>query len=125
MPGHTSNVHCIGFDQKAENLFAGTEKGDVYVWDLSSQQANVLSGHSGKISSITHEDQQSILVTSGEDSKVKIWDARASNTEAIFTFSKHTAPVKDCAISPDGRWVASGGADGIVKIWELDTGKII
>ena len=31
----------------------------------------------------------------------------------------------DCSISPDGRWVASGGADGIVKIWELDTGKII
>ena len=64
-------------------------------------------------------------MTSSDDATVKIWDARAINTNAIFTFSKHTAPVKDCAISPDGRWVASGGVDGLVKIWELDTGKII
>ena len=56
---------------------------------------------------------------------MKIWDARASNSKAIFSFDKHTEAVKDISISPDGRWVASGGADGIVKIWELDTGKII
>ena len=56
---------------------------------------------------------------------MKIWDARASNTRAIFSFDQHTEAVKDCSISPDGRWVASGGSDGIVKVWELDTGKII
>ena len=64
-------------------------------------------------------------MTSSDDCTVKIWDARASNTNPIFTFKQDTAPVKDCAISPDGRWVASGGDDGFAKIWELDTGKII
>lgn len=48
-----------------------------------------------------------------------------SNTNATFTFSQHKDIVRDVAISPDGRWIASGGVEGIVKIWELDTGKII
>lgn len=33
--------------------------------------------------------------------------------------------VKDVAVSPDGRWIASGGIGGVVKIWELDTGKVV
>jgi len=33
--------------------------------------------------------------------------------------------VKDVAVSPDGKWISSCSAEGTVKIWELDTGKII
>lgn len=33
--------------------------------------------------------------------------------------------VRDIAISPDGRWIASGGVGGSLKIWEMDTGKIV
>jgi WD40 repeat protein len=56
---------------------------------------------------------------------VKIWDTRASTGSAIRTFSGHTDVVRDVAISPDGRWIASAGNEGVVKIWELDTCKII
>jgi len=33
---HTSNVCSIGFDNCAETLFAGTEGGSVYVWNLNT-----------------------------------------------------------------------------------------
>ena len=66
-----------------------------------------------------------MIATSSADSNVKIWDLRASNRSAIITFEQHQGSVRDCAISPDGRWIASGGVDGIVKIWEVDTGKVV
>ncbi|MCA1634115.1 MAG: caspase family protein [Acidobacteria bacterium] len=37
----------------------------------------------------------------------------------------HTKPVNAVAFSPDGRWLASGGNDDAVKIWDLATGGVL
>ena len=37
----------------------------------------------------------------------------------------HTKPVNAIAISPDGRWLASGSEDNTTKIWDLATGSVL
>ena len=37
-------------------------------------------------------------------------------------FIGHTGAVRSVSISPDGQYLASGGADGTVRLWEVDTG---
>jgi len=37
----------------------------------------------------------------------------------------HTRSVNAVAFSPDNRWLASGGKDNVIKIWELATGRIL
>jgi len=37
----------------------------------------------------------------------------------------HTRSVNAVAFSPDNRWLASGGKDNVIKIWDLATGNIL
>jgi WD40 repeat protein len=42
----------------------------------------------------------------------------------LFPFRGHLAPLHAVAISPDGRTLASGGADQVVKLWHLPAGQV-
>src|SRR5450432_328129 len=37
----------------------------------------------------------------------------------------HTRSANGVAFSPDNRWLASGGKDNVIKIWDLATGNIL
>ncbi|MEO8953572.1 MAG: protein kinase [Ktedonobacteraceae bacterium] len=40
-----------------------------------------------------------------------------------FTYKRHTAAVKAVQWSPDGKFIASAGADGTVQVWDASIGK--
>jgi len=40
------------------------------------------------------------------------------------TFKKHTAPVKAVAFSPDGKFLATGGDDKMIFLWEVVTSEL-
>ena len=37
----------------------------------------------------------------------------------------HSRAVRQSLFSPDGRWVISGGDDGLVKVWDLTIGRLV
>ena len=51
------------------------------------------------------------------------WYAQSEPSPIERVFTGHSAPVLKLAITPDGKKVISGSSDGLIKIWDLVTGK--
>jgi WD40 repeat protein len=43
-------------------------------------------------------------------------------SDELATIGQHDGIVQSVAVSPDGKWVASGGYDDLLKIWALGSG---
>ena len=50
-----------------------------------------------------------------------LWELQTGRAQSILT--GHSRGIASLTISPDGRWLASGGEGGEVKLWDLQTGR--
>ncbi|KAJ3093123.1 Katanin p80 WD40 repeat-containing subunit B1 [Quaeritorhiza haematococci] len=95
LQGHASPVTCAAMDWPEEIVVAGASSGTVKLWDLEH----------------------------AKDNTVKIWDVRRKG--CIQTYQGHQDDVKVMRITPDGRWIATGGKDSSLKIWDMTAGKLL
>ncbi len=55
--------------------------------------------------------------------EVRVWEAGGQTLHRIW--QAHTERVWSLAFSPDGRMLASGSWDGLVKLWEVTSGMLV
>ena len=79
--------------------------------------------HEAHIYDIAFSPVNPAFVAAAADNTIKLWNR--NNTEAPqVIFSGHAEVTKSIAFSPTGKWIASGGLDGIV-LWDVDSGQQI
>ena len=61
---------------------------------------------------------EELLISLAEDNTIRLWDLESGRELALDTLDRLPQAL---AISPDGRWVAAGGLDIRVRLWDPAT----
>lgn len=135
LSGHKGVVWRMAFIAASENdsraltrVVTGGLDGQVKVWDTASGVLIAdLEGHTGLVThvlAIANDSQEvKTLVTVGVDGAIKAWEM--SSTPRLLWAQKKAHVNGVNSVHSDGEYLISGGADNQVKVWEVQTGRMV
>jgi ribosome assembly protein 4 len=65
-----------------------------------------------------------ILISGSDDHTLFLWSP-SSSSKPLARLTGHQRQVSHVTFAPDGRWAASAGWDGAVRVWDGRTGKFV
>ena len=106
-----------------DRLAVGTSKGALLFDGIADLNPLELRGTSDLVLSLAWSDDGRYLAGGTDSGQVVIWDTHKPATDPKV-IQAHTGYVRALAFRQDGQSVLSGGDDGLMKGWHLDTEKL-
>ena len=88
----------------------------------STPELVLQTGHTFPVNVAVFNPEGTLVASAGMDNSVKLWDVMTGRE--LRSLYGHAKEVKLLAFRPDGMRFASGGDDS-VKIWEVESGKLL
>ncbi|KAJ6645325.1 F-box-like/WD repeat-containing protein ebi [Pseudolycoriella hygida] len=131
--GHTEEVNAIQWDPQGQLLVSCSDDKTIKIWSMNQDTCvHDLQAHSNVVRNVrwsptgpgtTNPNMNSIVASASFDFTACLWDVERGT--CISTLTKHTDAVYSVAFSPDGKYLASGGNDKYVYIWNVHSGELI
>ena len=116
--------HNIKFTPDGTRVAVATSIG-IWIYDAQTgQEISLLTGHTGKVTSLGFPADGRFLASGSADGTVRLWDIETSKQTALL--AGHWRGIEAIAVSPDGKTIVSGGGlEGRLIFWDTETGEQI
>ena len=125
--GHQNKIHSIDYNGNGSRLATASEDGIIKIWDVTPNNDNVpIRNHKSSVTSINFSQDKMYFVTTSTDGTAKLWQSESKQIRYVFSHGKNSEiQLLTSAFSNDSLYVATGGKDSKVFIWEVTTGRIL
>ncbi|MBL9007580.1 MAG: WD40 repeat domain-containing protein [Myxococcales bacterium] len=115
----------VAWSPNAQVLASCSQDCSVHFWRLNTGRDSEMSGYPMKPKALAWDATSTLLATSGH-STVTIWPFRGKGPEGSkpLQLSYHAALCTQLAFHPRTTWLASGGQDSAVVVWDPGRSRI-
>ncbi|WVF66299.1 hypothetical protein IAT40_001039 [Kwoniella sp. CBS 6097] len=118
----------VQFSPDGRSLALATEQGQVIVLDTETQDiVATYTSHNKAVRTVTWSPDSQWLYSGSDDHLIVLYDVRAGSKSgsggagegAVAMMQGHQSWVLKVDASPDGKLLGSGGADSLIKLWDV------
>ena len=131
---HEDMVFSVAYDSQNKYFATGTWDGGIHIWSVETGALLHSGKHEDAVFRLDFSPDGKQLGSASWDGTAKVWDV-ASGKE-IFTLTSDPVQLYDIRtqeyytqtqmydidFSPDGKLIATGGFDNIIRLWNAETG---
>ncbi|XP_048136057.1 autophagy-related protein 16 isoform X1 [Rhodamnia argentea] len=106
------------------SVIAASSSNNLYVWDVNSGRVqHTLTGHTDKVCAVdVSKFSGRHVVSAAYDRTIKIWDLQRGYCSNTIIFPSNCNAL---SFSVDGLTICSGHVDGNLRLWDIQTGKLL
>jgi WD40 repeat protein/energy-coupling factor transporter ATP-binding protein EcfA2 len=127
--GHKNSVYDVSFTSDSQLIASSSRDGTIKIWDTKTgelkttlKNKNFLNQQDYRVYSVDFnpKDKTMIASTGYFDGHINVWDLKTNQKDTPTVLNeKHNDIVYAVRFSPDGRFLASAGQDGKIRIWSV------
>jgi eukaryotic-like serine/threonine-protein kinase len=127
---HIGDVLTAAYSPDGQSIASGGADRTIRIWLASTRHdVAVLHGHTGVVTDLAFTADGGRLASTSQwgrynstyDRTVRLWEISQHASSSVLR--GHTSYIYPVAYSPDGQWIASGGWDNTVRLWNAVTGE--
>ncbi|KAG2370149.1 U3 small nucleolar RNA-associated protein [Suillus spraguei] len=119
---HDAPVHVCTIDPSSTYLASGSADGVVKVWDIKrGYVTHIFKGHGGIVSALKFNFPRdpSVVVPQKILQLITASKGDQGALRPIAVLEGHVSVPRGLDVTPDGKWLISGGRDSVVLVWNL------